>query len=1065
MTQAYSLILGAIHETRQTWRLRRAVEGVLIAATTAMSVLLAATLLDQVLDPGKLGRTVLASMFWCAAAYLSWRYIGRVVAQRHSDDFFAALLEQRATGLSNRLINALQLGRNSGAAPHLVEAIINDGAAAVENIEPGRVTATQVLPRAAVAMGAVLIVAILYLLLAGAAATTSLARVMLPFANIAPFTQTQVDIVLPASSPVPLLEGTPLTIEVQLKGRETDAAELIWKDQVGIQRVIAMRRADGGLFTHTFESVSAPGSFFVRAGDGRSDDIAVHVISRPRIAELQASIKPPAYTGRDAHHVERFDGHIVALPRSTAVLTIRTTKPLRSLTLTGMDQTVDFHTEGDDTTWIGMLAVERNDTYRIQLRDREGYEVEDPATYTISLQRDASPTVAITQPGRDVQVRPGESLLVQVMAQDDLGVAEVRLLGQYSASSDAPRPLAEWRHETRGMQRVTHGFTATVEELGLMPGDRFEYWAQVMDHLDVPGANRAESRRYNIVVVSPQTADQMMAMQLADYAKVIEQLIKAQRQNRAETADLKPAVGLIQRQASIRDQTLKLTELMRRNAFPARTMIDELEALGSGAMAQVITGLEGYRDAMALDDGKRLTVATLPVQDHIVTSLEDILERLHRGDQVRKTLKKIERNDPVAHRQTLAIAAKLAADLDSFLTDMKQFDDHFDKMAKRRDNDVTGADLDALTPVEHRLDRWGKWAKDTVDEILKLPEGFVKDSMLAENVSTIFEEIEKKQRAPTTEIATPIEEGIKALATEVAEDLEMWMPDAGDSVKWTMEDPIEGRFEVPEFTLPDSLQDMVGDLIEDMAEFDEEADDVTGGWGGNMQVGWDIADGPISSFAALGKTGNQLPNDSEMGGRSGAGRRGKSSGQMVGAESSAMEGRPTPARLTNEPYEEGQVHSSKQLDPRGATGGGRKTGGGTRGLQGGTPPDLVKDMHRLADKQKLLREQSQRVARQLDFGGRSIDRIDQAAALMQDAEHALRDLRYDDAARLRKASLAELRAAAGQIDQSVSLSLQKARDLPSDMREQIISGSRQAMPEGYEEMVGEYFKALAGASD
>ncbi len=81
-------------------------------------------------------------------------------------------------------------------------------------------------------------------------------------------------------------------------------------------------------------------------------------------------------------------------------------------------------------------------------------------------------------------------------------------------------------------------------------------------------------------------------------------------------------------------------------------------------------------------------------------------------------------------------------------------------------------------------------------------------------------------------------------------------------------------------------------LIEDAAEFDEEADDMTGAWGGNMQVGWDIMDGPISSFAARGKTGNQLPNASEMSGRSGSGRRGRASGQMVGSESKALEGRP-----------------------------------------------------------------------------------------------------------------------------------------------------------------------------
>ncbi|MBE3069139.1 MAG: hypothetical protein IMZ66_02775, partial [Planctomycetes bacterium] len=319
----------------------------------------------------------------------------------------------------------------------------------------------------------------------------------------------------------------------------------------------------------------------------------------------------------------------------------------------------------------------------------------------------------------------------------------------------------------------------------------------------------------------------------------------------------------------------------------------------------------------------------------------------------------------------------------------------------------------------------------------------------------------KQPRAKTREIATPVEEGAKALAEEVAEDLEMWMPDAGDSERWVMEDPLEGTFDVPEAKLPSSLQDMIGDLIEDLEEFDEEADDVTGAWGGNMQVGWGIADGPISSYAALGKTGNQMPNASEMGGRSGSGRRGRATGQMVGDTSRGLEGRPTPARLTNERYEAGNPKAEKQLDPRGATGGGKKTGGGQRGLQGGTPPDFVKDMERLAKNQALLREKAQKVAREIQFGGRPLGSVQRALDLMKGVEEDYRDLRYDDAARKRKMALDAIREASSQVDQAVSLSLQKAPNLPPEMRERISAGSRQALPEGFEDIVGAYYKALS----
>src|SRR5437870_11013173 len=111
---------------------------------------------------------------------------------------------------------------------------------------------------------------------------------------------------------------------------------------------------------------------------------------------------------------------------------------------------------------------------------------------------------------------------------------------------------------------------------------------------------------------------------------------------------------------------------------------------------------------------------------------------------------------------------------------------------------------------------------------------------------------------------------------------------------------------IPETPQPNALEDMSGDLLQRADEFDHVADDVTSAWGDNLdQAGWDVSDGPISSFSAKGKTGNDLPNKNEVSGRSGDGRRGKSSGQMVGDTARNLEGRDTPARLNNERYEPG----------------------------------------------------------------------------------------------------------------------------------------------------------------
>ena len=61
-------------------------------------------------------------------------------------------------------------------------------------------------------------------------------------------------------------------------------------------------------------------------------------------------------------------------------------------------------------------------------------------------------------------------------------------------------------------------------------------------------------------------------------------------------------------------------------------------------------------------------------------------------------------------------------------------------------------------------------------------------------------------------------------------------------------------------------------------------------------AGWGAADGPISNMSARGVTGNTLPNNMEISGRSGEGRSGRSSGQMVEATAEGKGGRKTPSR-------------------------------------------------------------------------------------------------------------------------------------------------------------------------
>jgi hypothetical protein len=522
--------------------------------------------------------------------------------------------------------------------------------------------------------------------------------------------------------------------------------------------------------------------------------------------------------------------------------------------------------------------------------------------------------------------------------------------------------------------------------------------------------------------------------------------------------------ALVTRQTDIRTRTGLLARAMEKDSLPVVTIVRSLDVLAAGLMAQAEQLLEGGRDTQDPGRAADQRGRSLAVQDAIIKELEALLARLQRNEQAKAALRKLETKDKKAHQEITTVMGKMIKDLDRLQQDTTELAGKFEKLSKKPGDDVKEEQLKGQKELDEFQKKWDKWAKGSVNELTKLPTGFVDDFGLRADVNKIYEEIEKqatRQRAEKLEVA--LEDLGAGLATKMKEDLEMWMPDSPDAAKWVLEEPLNRKpMKIPEMPLPRALEDMVGELLQKADEFDEEADDITSAWGDNLdQAGWGVSDGPISTFSAKGKTGNDPPNNMELTGRSGEGRRGKSSGQSVGDTVKGLEGRQTPARVGAERYEPGRLKEEGNQDPNGGTGGGKKAGAGRKGLQGGTPPDFVRDIGRLSAKQAGLRERAEQVARRLDAVGVRSQRLTRGIELLKSSEKDLGDKRYDDAARKRRVALSELRSAL-HADQGTAAQLSRARDLPPQLRTELLQAADEGYPAGYESLLKSYFKALSG---
>ena len=85
----------------------------------------------------------------------------------------------------------------------------------------------------------------------------------------------------------------------------------------------------------------------------------------------------------------------------------------------------------------------------------------------------------------------------------------------------------------------------------------------------------------------------------------------------------------------------------------------------------------------------------------------------------------------------------------------------------------------------------------------------------------------------------------------------------------------------------------------------------------------------------------------------------------------------------------------------------------------------------------------------------------EAIRLLDSVENDLRNRKYDDAFRKRRVALRQLRDALGGVEQTTVIRLQQARDLPAELREELLQSADDSYPKGYESLLESYYRALS----
>jgi len=912
--------------------------------------------------------------------------------------------------------------------------------------------------------------------------------------------------------------GDPVTVRAEIRNpRSLPVEAAVIFDNGDRQRMDRMGPA-GRVFSWKRPDVMRSFGYAVQIGDSRwptdKPFYAVTVIKRVEVDAVELRYAYPAYTALPAKTVTATpDNASIKVPIGTQV----TVAPH----LTGQARTVVLRrraakdvamtASADGRTYAASFTVTADSEYRIVVRDIKGHLSQYPespdgetsdAWYRIRAVADPEPKVEFIRPARDTSAAPGQTVRMKLKASDTYGLAGVRLMA--GLEGFRPKEVRLW--PVAGKTSGLFEFDYVVDKA--LPEDKgltLVYFATATDRRDVPpnlGPQTAESSKYKIRVEDSAKVAAQRAASYEELRKRLLALLEMQLPQRVNTglcvqrhkrlgvltAEKGPAATraaiaaeiirvsaeIHTVQGTIRDEMVKLVKTFPFDAQmvtvqQAVALLAANEAPAAIDQAKIFAKTLAPAGVAAPDAADRRDLAARGLartQHKIIDTLQTLLAIM--PSLANKAGPKNAPGGADMPAETREKIRKLTAELEKFLEAEKKAIEATKRLVKKPVDTFNEDDEKLLKELIATQDKWEKFLNESFADFSKLAEqdfsnpAMLKELLSVKNDVTMAKDALAKK---ATEIATPAEENAaKTVEEQEMDNIEKWLPDVPDREKWAMEDPEGGQKNDEMTELPTELEDLVGDLLEEEEDLFEDMADLTSksSTSGEKGLGWDALDGPISSMAAKGVTGNQLPNPSEISGRSGEGRTGKSTGEFVEDKAVGKGGRRTPTRLTPEPFQKGQVDDKSTDPPGGATGGGKHSGAGAAGLEGPVPPEIAKELKRMAGKQAELINRAERIRSQFKVGDYTNFKLLQAITLMDRVRGDLEKYRYRNALRHRKATTGALRQTQMLLSGKVDVEVDASSGMPKYLRKDINDARNGKLPAEFRGALEEYYRRISG---
>jgi hypothetical protein len=502
-------------------------------AITLTTFILASACEHWIAPFGVLGRTVfLSGLVGSAVYFIGWK-LAPLLLRRINNVFAARVIEQHDPTLKNSVVNFLYIkdeivGSNGGMHEVVVENLRRRAAADLTRVQVDSAIDRTTMFRYAYALAGVVAVLGAYKVLSPKDPFVTVARVLAPWAQIAP--PCRVSIVSVKPGDVELTQGEVLPVEVEIEGlRQGEIPRVVYSTADGrlTDQSVPLTPKAGFQFEAKLPATAADDVaqqglqqdiiYRIEAGDAVGFPYRVKVRSVSTIDVQKVDLAFPDYTGRGRETLER-TGDVRAVEGTRVTLYARANRAIRSAE-------IEFFTPGTiidesgvrkpaaripltvaqapgesgesdrksaQVSFVLMLQPDgkpKYDSYQLRFVSEDQQTSSEPVVHQLDVIPDLAPEVEIIRPETGVtEVAIDDSSELDIRGRDpDFGIRRITLKLLRSGKELPVVPLLD---DVSGKRDpIVQSWTLNPKELGLQVGDEVRVWAVAEDNRYTPKGN------------------------------------------------------------------------------------------------------------------------------------------------------------------------------------------------------------------------------------------------------------------------------------------------------------------------------------------------------------------------------------------------------------------------------------------------------------------------------------------------------------------------------------------------------------------------------------------------